>query len=1571
SLIESRSKLTIVNSTIANNVINTSANGANGGDNLIWTNNDNSDISISNSIITYNTIVKSGKGLFFNSKGSINVEYCDISNNDVGSFVGSTGTITANNNWWGTNDRPDSKVDNWVIMNVEVDDSDLTENNKVTLTVDFNHVKTSSGTVEELTGGEIPKDSYSIDLSAQNGEITPSAIVVQKGEVKTETFTVTNVNDVITLNCDGDIVEITIEGIAPYRGIIYVNKTGDDNNEGSIDAPVASLTKAIELANDGIGQIIIDEGTYTGFGYQVTKDLNITGVGKVTLDANNQGGLFATGYPTNANMLILTNLNLAGANADYGQVINSYANELVLNNVNITDNPGSGSLIIQSGKLTVDNCIIANHNGGAVISDSSSAQIIIKNTLFENNTVIDNAVCYLSGYSGDLIIENTQFINNTGKLGIVKSNKKINVKDSKFIDNTNTNSYGGAISDCDEFTITNSAFINNKAAKDGGAIYIGYNRDAIITKSTFIDNVANTQGGNYHGDAIYNHGKLLINYCVLLSNAGNSVIYSESEQDVNAQLNWWGTNDDPSSLNGVGTYEDDDYNEVDCVIDSSNWVYMNVTTNMTGDSLNVGDKVEITVDFTNYIDSTNTLRPLLDRLPEITVSAGKVSRSLDANEVTTVDGIAKFVYTADEAGEYAIRVASGDAVVEIPITVEEAADEIVYVDGANGLDTNDGKTRETAVKTIEHAVEIANGKIIILTGEYTVGSLLNITKDLDIAGEGDVTVKSNVAQTVTYEEWDDWDEEWVTKTKTVYTLIENNANLNLSNIKFTLVPASINMEMITNNANLFINTCEFTNIKVTSSKGVIQNIKTAKLEVNGTTFTASSSTYGAINSNGELLVNNSKFADADRSGEGTVYSTAITAYNRATIVNSEFKNNKGGAGGAVYVMYSYTNKENPVVEINNCIFEDNEATGTYGDGAAIKCSGNQVTLTVTNSTFNNNVAVRNGGAIYAQGTVNVDQCVFTENVAATANTLYAYSGTIDISNSIILDDATPIERYESTYSEPAVVTANDNWWGTNDKPNDYAETWVKMDASFDPANAQAGDEVTVTATFDNDKLPSGVIDVTFTSTSGNLNQVVTVENAKATVTYTIDANDADITATSGSASVVMPIQSPVPAGTIYVSYENGVDTNDGLSEASAVKTIAHAIELADAGIGKIILLEGTHVLSGTLFPTKDLDIKGQGVAIIDGNHDRFIQTTAGLNLTNIEFTNGYSSGSNLINLASSGTYLSLDKVKFYGNSAKYGVAAPADKRLVINNSEFYDNNLFAANQNSLGVIYSNSAITTIENTVFRNNIAQKGGAIWANRATSATIGGFVDIINCTFDSNIAQNGNGAAIFMSGSVTVTVANSTFTNNLANASANNVGGYGSAVYIGTGTGKITITQSVFINNTGNGNNYNDAGFYIGAGTLDVSDSIILTNDGDTRYAINQAGGTVTAENNWWGNNDQANTNAVVNKIVTMTATLNPENARIGDEATITVSFDNENLPKGVINVSFTSSSGLLNEAVTMDGAEASVVYTIDENDLSITVKSSQAEIVFPFDPEAGIIFVLPGADDTNPGTRDAPV
>jgi len=1553
-IIESTGKVTVINTVIANNVVNTSDNGNNGGEYLIWARRDTSDINIINCVITNNTIIKSGKGLFYNQNGKINVEYSDISGNKVNKFVGGSATITADNNWWGTNDQPDSKIDKWVIMNVDVDDSNLSANNEITLTFDFNHVNTSSGKVEELTGGEIPKDSYSIGLSAKNGEITPSSVVVEKGQVKEQTFTVTEVNDLITVSCDGANVEITIEGIAPYRGIIYVNKTGNNDNNGSIDAPVADLATAIELANNAIGQIVIYEGTYAGNDYHVTKDLNITGVGKVIIDGEGQGQLFYTGYTTAINSIILTNLTLAGASSDYGQAINSYARELVLTNVNMTNNPGEGSLIISNGKLTMNNCIITNHNGGNVIT-VGSGDLIINNTLFENNFVTDSAIVYSTSIGGNAIVENTNFTGNTGRLGIFKVNKKTTVKDSRFIDNENTNAYGGAISDFDTLTVTNSAFINNKAFRSSGAINVGYNRQATITQSTFINNTA---GDGYYGDAISNTGKLTINYCVLVSNADHSIIYSESEEAVNAQYNWWGTNDNPKSLNGVGTYEDDYGEDAYSEIDASNWVYMKVTPAEVSNALNVGDTVEVTVDFTNYMDSTKTLNALSESIPEVNVAA-KAIGDIDNDELTTSNGIAKFVYTATAAGEDTINITSTDANVQIPVTVS-SEESIIYVDGENGVNTNDGKTRENAVKTIEHAVEIADGKIIVLAGEYTVTSTLNITKDLEIIGEGDVSVKSDAKYTV--EVYDDWDEEWISETH--YSLIENNANLKISNIKFTQLRASITDAFIQNNGNLLVNTSEFANIKVTSSKGVIQNALGSKLEVNGTKFTSASGTYGAINNNGELLVNNSKFFDNDRSAESGVYSTAITSYNKATILNSEFKNNKGTVGGAIYVMYSYLIKVNPVMDIDNCRFIENNAPGSSysdGSGAAVKCNGAQITLTITNSTFDKNSA-KKGGAIFAEGTVTVDQCVFIGDTASFGEAVYVNSGTATVQNSIILDGTSSIWA-----ADGATVTANDNWWGSNDKPNDNVDSWVKMNAAITPETAEAGDEVTVTAVFDNDKLPEGVINVTFTSNSAKLNETVTVNNAQASVAYTIDEDDKNITASSGNAQVVIPIEAPVPDGTIYVS-PNGDDTKDGLSQANAIKNLTKAVELAGASIGKIVLLEGTHTITEMLAPTKDLDITGQGAAIVDGNSMRIIQTSAGLNLTNIEFINGYSKSSNLINIMSGASYLSLNNVKFHDNVAKQGVAAQTGTKLIINNSKFYGND-FTAASNSNGLVYINSADAIIVNTEFRDNKGKSASAIGISRASSASTGSLV-MNNVTVANNLADVGNGIVSITGTNTVVEITNSTFINNLANASASHVDGNGGAIYMAAAQGKLTVNQSVFINNTGNNPNSLDTGIFANKGTVEIANSILLGNATRENCVVSD-GAAVTAEDNWWGNNEKANTKVDVLKIVKMNATLTPQDAQAGDAVTINISFDNDKLPKDVITVTLTSSSGSLNEIITMNGAEVSVDYDGNPSDSYISAVSSSAEIMIPFDLEAGLIFVLPGADDTNPGTRDAPV
>ena len=1066
--IESRAKLTLVNTTISDNVINTSTNGANGGDVLIWASNDNSDISIEQCVIVNNVLSKAGKGLIYAQKGSTDVEYCAIANNVAEDLIAGTSSLTADNNWWGTNEQPNANVVKWVIMNVACDDSDLSENNQITLTIDFNHVKTSSGDVEELTGGVIPQKTYSVTLTSQNGEITPAIVEVKKGEIKEQTFTVTSINDVITVSCDNAVEQITIEGVEPYKGIIYVNKSGNNDNDGSKDAPVATLDKAMELAYKASGQIIIDEGTYIGNTYHVTQALNITGVGNVVLDADGEGRLFTMNYGDAAEYLILNNLTLSGAMNSYGQAIYSFADELVLNNVNITNNPGSGTLVKNYGKLTMDNCIIAGHNGASVIDSSGSKDIIINNTIFENNVVTDYAIVYASSTTGNAIVENTVFRNNTGQLGIFKVSKKTNVKNSKFIDNTNVIGYGGAISDFDTLNVINSTFINNKAAKDSGAINVGYNRVATITQSTFINNTANTAKDDYKGDAISNSGKLTINYCVLLTNANNSIIYTDSEYATNAQYNWWGSNDDPKSLNGVGTYEDDWYEDAESELDSSNWVVMNVTTDMIDDTVIVDDTVEITVDFNNYIDSHNALQPLSEKIPDVNVSASAINGDLDSEVATTSNGIAKFVYTASVSGEDVITVSSDNATVEIPIFVDVSADSgIIYV-SPKGDDAKDGLTKKNAVRTIAHAIEIATeGQIVLLEGVHQTNSGLGtISEDLNITGEGKAIIDAGNNNRILY--------------------VGSDANVVIKNVEMINGYTADESGALLGNGN-----------KLTLINCVLANSSTGPM-YNG----------GAIYSVGQVNIINTTIANCSAREGGAIFTNnALAKGNALVIVNSIFANNTASGndnlgGGAIFA------QQITEFTVDNSSFIDNKA-GSTSSGGAIFISHSSATVTITDSTFIGNHAngqeSLGGGAIYRsatsnyvkEGTLKITGTLFENNTCdSNGGAIYARATTVDVANSVFINNkdanGLAVYGYKTDLVTPT-ITLNDNWWGSNDSPKDlvggnnrYKPTinrWAILTVTNDTA-IEPGNTVKLTVSINN---------YTTGTTNGTLSKPITVK----------------------------------------------------------------------------------------------------------------------------------------------------------------------------------------------------------------------------------------------------------------------------------------------------------------------------------------------------------------------------------------------------------------------------------------------------------------------------------------------
>ncbi|WP_292601238.1 DUF1565 domain-containing protein, partial [Methanobrevibacter sp. UBA212] len=794
-----------------------------------------SNVVMANCVIENNTATQKAPAiLVLNS--NLNISYSVIDNEfNINNTVVSNynndqpGTLTANNNWWATNDPTNTVggknivIGKWVILNVEANATQIIKYDTVKLTVDFNHVNTTSGVVEELTGGEIPKDSYAVEFSVENGIITPSSIVVKKGMTGSVEYEVSDVTDIVTVRCGEAVTQVVFDaGVEPYYGVIYLSKDGNDANNGSKEAPVATLDKAMSLAlnKHGSGQLIIGEGTFAGTDYKINRNLTVIGEGKVIIDGNNQQtSIFNIASDANVDKLELINLTVINVNYGHGAFVYNYgANEVIMDNITFVGNTNDNIRFITTskGSLTIKNSVMSNNVLGGIICHSGSGNLTIVNSTFENNIVNKEtgvyALVFFSSGSGEIIIEDSLFKNNTVMQNVVYSNygNDIYMKNTEISDTISEVGSGAAIRAQANLNVENSKFINNKASKDGGAIYIDSNGVATITKSVFMNNIA---GNSNKGNAIANKGKLTVNYSILISDSKNYVVYNAGGYGANAQYNWWGINDNPSSLNGKGSYFDyEEWEDVDSEeVDSSNWVVMTVKTDMVRDFINPGDNITITVDFTNYNDSVK-LNKLGDLIPELEVSAKALNGQLDCQNKVTKDNVCEFNYTAVSTGVDTINITSANTVVPIAVDVMPPYEGIVYV-STDGDDANEGSA-EYPVKSLERAIRINKmGQIIILQGTYKTGYLGIIDTDLNITGEGRVIIDADNNNRILY--------------------VFNTSNVVIKNLIFTngYITEALDESgaLIGSAGNLTIDNCTFANSKSEKNGGAIYNAGNLKV----------------------------------------------------------------------------------------------------------------------------------------------------------------------------------------------------------------------------------------------------------------------------------------------------------------------------------------------------------------------------------------------------------------------------------------------------------------------------------------------------------------------------------------------------------------------------------------------------------------------------------------------------------------------------------------------------------------------------------------------------------------------
>ena len=748
--------LNVNGSKFFNNVANASASNVGGTGSAIYMTSGPVKVTVTQSVFinNYATNPQDNDSAIYVGAGTLDIsDSIILAKEGISNYAvnNNGGTVTAENNWWGNNEKANTNanVNTIVTMDATMTPNPVRDGEQVTVTATFSNDK-------------LPDNAIDVTFTSTSGNLNKVVSVVDG--VATATYTIDVTDDKITA-ASGD-AQVDVDINRPYSGIIYVNTTGNDDNEGSIDAPVATIGKAVELAlaNGGSGQIIINEGTYVGNGYHVTGDLNVTGKGKVTLDANNEGRLFYMSYGETADKISLSNLILTNANG-YGAAVYSFAKELILDNVTIVNNQATGYLIASKGKLTIKDSEITNSTSGNVIEQSASGDILINNTLFKDNSVVDTtsvyAVVYISSGSGTLTIEDSKFINNTARQGVIKGNNNynINVKGTEFINNTDTVSYGGAIyAYGDTLDVTGSTFINNKAYRDGGAIYVGWRTTATVDKSIFINNTAGTGS---EGDAIYNGNKLSVNNSVLLTNAAHHLIYNDGDDNVvNAQNNWWGTNDDPKDLVASGTYEDDWEEEQPCgEVDVSNWATMDAS--FTPADAQSGDEVTVTATFSNA------------NLPD-GIEVTFTSTSGLNTVVSTVDGQASTTYTIAETDK-AINATSGDAVVEMPI-VDPFATNIVTQDNFYNFFDDAGILKDT----VPFDELIFKGSFSDLAAGYVI-----LTKPVAITG--DEAVLNNMGIVVSSQDVSLTNLTFTADTALGDLVYVEESNVNLTNLNITYI----------------------------------------------------------------------------------------------------------------------------------------------------------------------------------------------------------------------------------------------------------------------------------------------------------------------------------------------------------------------------------------------------------------------------------------------------------------------------------------------------------------------------------------------------------------------------------------------------------------------------------------------------------------------------------------------------------------------------------------------------------------------------------------------------------------
>ena len=998
----------------------------------------------------FDNVTTNGNGIIYSNSKTANVSYNVFLEINKGIYSSSSySAITANYNYWGTNDQPSDYVNantilnNWVIMSVTPSEIEAVEiDTAQEFIVDFKQY--TDGTANYTLADTIPE--LIVSASAINGALDQSEIAtVDNQAIFTYSANVAG-EDTVTFSNANIAIPVTFNVSLDPIGVIFVAKNGTATGAGTSDDPVDTIARAIELANEANGKIYIMEGTYTETGFNITKDLVITGLGNVVIDADNvTARMFNIG--SDVNSFVLKNVEITKANQGFGAVLyNNYGADVVFNNVSINESYANGygnsALIINKGNLSIVDSNISN-NGPITCIIYNEGNVTVNNTSFEDNIVNTSSTTFGVIYSSGnctVAIENSNFTNIDSIRGAIYSKAteggNLSISNSKFENCSasfeNNFGYGGAVYSEVPLTVSNSTFINSKSYKDGAAIYAA--KGGEITNSVFCGGVSE----NEDTSEIYTGGDLTLSNNVFSAPTSDRyVVKAASGASVTATDNWFGTNNASSVVNGFAP---------------ESWVIMTVDP-VSVEDVKIGDPVEICIDFKHTNNTQGIIGEFTGTLAEITIYASANNGTFAVNPVTTSDLEAKIIYTPEYGGENIVLINS-ESKDKVPVTIMviEPYFGPIYV-AESGSASGKG-TEDDPVNTIAKAMELAkegSGQIIIKEGTYNENNIfIDGDKTISISGDGDVVIAG--------------------------TGVSNETIFNISAKEVSIKGITFTNNVARNGAaikvagrsnalkeiNLTIEECIFDGLNSTYEGGAIfgEYLK-GKFVVNNCIFKnnfINSSRgagiyvgYSAYDDALDLVINNTLFMDNFANN-----AAAHLAAEHITIENCNFTNNSAKYYPGALNIYNST------VSINNCIFKDNKGSK---NAAAIYIDGIKDQPRKTTS-INNTVIENNGG------------------VDTKIPAIYVITDVLKIENSVIVNDHNIETGTTSSYggiTGQGVVVATNNWWGTNDPSalvngtNITIDKWVIMNASLNASNILTGESVEITVDFKHTNSTDGTI----------------------------------------------------------------------------------------------------------------------------------------------------------------------------------------------------------------------------------------------------------------------------------------------------------------------------------------------------------------------------------------------------------------------------------------------------------------------------------------------------------------